>query len=241
MTKNKDTIIYIISALSVIGLGTVLYLKYGRPKRKDEDYIEDDEGGYKTVYNPQEASGEVPKPPAYVPPPTSSIMALSKYNTDDIRAMQNYMLLKGDKSVINMITTTGGADGIKGDGFNKALKRMIAIGKVNNIDDLYKKATFIAPAKRPKRYLPEGRYHGVSNSLWNRMALARRIIDNTPLGIGLNSNGRSRKVQKFSKYGIGYLYQFTESLGNYDGFIYKGKTYSNKTGIAIRRPKPRLS
>lgn len=61
------------------------------------------------------------------------------YSPTEIRAMQIYMYVKGNASVRNAIKDSGGIDGVRGAGFNKALALMVSLGRVSSIDDLYKK------------------------------------------------------------------------------------------------------
>ena len=69
----------------------------------------------------------------------------SGYTKDEVKAMQVWLIQKAatnnNNAIISAIRTTGGIDGIIGEGFYTALREAIAQGYVTSLNDLYKKAT----------------------------------------------------------------------------------------------------
>ena len=63
----------------------------------------------------------------------------SKYNSSEIKAMQNYLIGLGGQSKM-WIETTGGADGKIGNGFKHAYTWAVLSKKVLDVNDLYAKS-----------------------------------------------------------------------------------------------------
>lgn len=69
----------------------------------------------------------------------------SGYSTEDVKAMQRWMLAMGEETANPMIEQyimgSGGVDGIIGDGFRSALQESINRGWVDDLAGLHEEAT----------------------------------------------------------------------------------------------------
>ena len=128
MTTKQKTILknvgIILGVLLLVGAVVAFAIRKGRDARLVDDT------------DTTESSGA-----NYSPAPTTG----SGYTKDEVKAMQLWLIQKAatnnNNVIISAIRTTGGIDGIIGEGFYTALREAIAQGYVTSLGDLYKKAT----------------------------------------------------------------------------------------------------
>lgn len=82
---------------------------------------------------------EVVQPTTRTAPGKQLYVNTNMYNSNEIKAMQNYLLGLGGQAKM-WVETTGGADGIIGNGFKNAYTWAVLSKQVLDIDDLYKKS-----------------------------------------------------------------------------------------------------
>ena len=129
MTTKQKTILknvgIILGVLLLIGAVIAFAIRKGRDARLVDDT--DTTGSSRANYSPA--------------PTTTG----SGYTKEEVKAMQVWLIQKAatnnNNVIISAIRTTGGIDGIIGEGFYTALREAIAQGYVTSLGDLYKKAT----------------------------------------------------------------------------------------------------
>jgi hypothetical protein len=91
---------------------------------------------------------------------------------------------------------------------------------------------FANPVTVKRSYVKEGRYHNLPCSEAERRVVAKFIIDNTNVGIGLNKNQYDAKVESLIKKSCGYTFQWVKAIKfKAYGFIYSGVKYKTENGM----------